>query len=158
LSKILVFADSNVFIFALRGGMLNPARLVFHLSREKKIELATSTYVLKEVREALVEAAEERGFSSDYFISDFDNLVKHSGIQFVANPDDSDVAYCNKNIGHAADAPVLAAARKWSADILLTDNAKHFTKEVERRANIMIVRPSDFSRFIQMRTIIVKEF
>lgn len=148
--RIRLFLDSNV----LTGGIVSPWGLdkaTLSLCAAKLCKLVLAEAVRDEVEENLLLHAERLpSLDADKLIEDYRRLIKLTNPELVPYPG-KDVVRSNRHlIRHEADVPVLLSAMASKPDWLLTNNTKHFTKAVARRAALRIATPAEFFRTLSM--------
>jgi len=141
-----LFLDSNVLI----GGIISPWGLdkaVLSLCAARICRLILAEAVRDEVEEALLvrtprlDPAEVRSI-----IEDFRRLIASVEAEVVPYPEGERVRSNRHLIRHLADVPVLLSAMDARPDWLLTQNTRHFTREVAQRTGLRIATPREFFR------------
>lgn len=140
-----VFPDANVYF----AGCFSPegaSALVLALARHGRIRLIASRLVLREAERNLRLKAGRKT------VGLFHQFLKAVKLQIVPTPDEA-VLRRYEAVIHPKDVPVLAAAREYKADYLVTLDRQHFmTKTVLVHSKpVRIVTPGEFLRDVVHR-------
>ncbi|MFN7921054.1 MAG: PIN domain-containing protein [Bryobacteraceae bacterium] len=146
-----LFLDSNV----LTGGMVSRwgvDKAVLSLCAARVCKLVLAEAVREEVEaNLLLHAASLPHADAEQLLADYQKLLALTAPEKVPYPPAKEVLAARGLIAHAADVPVLLSAQKADPDWLLTNNRKHFTGEVAKRAGLRIGSPADFFRCLAIR-------
>lgn len=144
--KLRLFLDSNVLL----GGMIAQWGLdkaVLSLCAAKIVRLVLAEAVRDEVEENLrLHAQFQPASQRERLIDDYRRLIGLTNPELVPYPDKGLVLANRGLIRHEADVPVLLSAMAARPDWLLSNNTKHFTEAVARRAGLRIATPNKFFR------------
>jgi predicted nucleic acid-binding protein len=145
---VRLFLDSNV----ITGGIVAPWGLdkaVLSLCAARVCRLVLAEAVRDEVEENLLLHAQRRAMpDAEQLIEDYRRLVKLTAPEIIPYPSADLVRRSRHLIRHAADVPILLSAMAGQPDWLLTNNTRHFTPTVARRAGLRIAKPADFFRVL----------
>jgi hypothetical protein len=83
---------------------------------------------------------------AERLLRDYDNLIGMCDPEIVPLPAWQEVRANRGLIRHEADVPVLLSAMHSRPDWLLTNNRKHFNREVQRKTGLRIATPAEFFR------------
>lgn len=146
-SKIDVFLDSSALIAGIVSSQ-GAARALLLLGENGKINLAVSEQVIAEVERNLARKAPEA-------LPFARALILSANIRILRDPPAEEVQTHLDWIGHAADVPILLAARRANVDFLVTLNTRHFLNdpEVSRRSGLRIGTPGDGLAWVRQRLI-----
>lgn len=120
MEKPRIFLDSSV----LFSGVLSPvgaSRALLALAEANRVELIISMQVTVEIERVLARKAPEA-------TPLYRQILRDAHILIVADPLTKEVMQNLDLIPHAADIPILLAAKNASVDYLVTLNTKHFLK------------------------------
>ncbi len=148
IGKSRLFLDSNVLMggFSVEWG-LNKAVLSLCASSICKLVLAEA--VRLEVERNLARHGKQT-FSVDPErpLRAYYKFLALSNPEIVSLPQRSLIESNRNLIRHAADLPVLLSAMTAQPDWLLTNNTKHFTREVAMKTGLRIGTPVEFFRSV----------
>ncbi len=135
--EINLFLDSS----ALMAGIVSAksaARVLLLLAESGHVAVTISEQVLTETERAIARKAPTA-------LNDLRQAILASKARIVRDPSPEDVTAHPNLISHAADVPIVLAARQAKVDDLVTLNRKHFMDdpEVAIQAGLRIGTPGD---------------
>lgn len=135
---IKVFFDSSVLIASMLSETGGSAKILMYLEA-KFFEGYISKPVVNEVNAVIARKMPEMA-------SIFQNLLKFSKLKIVEKVEPKLLKEAEKWISDKNDAPILAAAKQISADIVLTLDLRHFIydKDVAKKCGMKILTPGEF--------------
>lgn len=129
-----LFLDANVLFSAARNPSGNCAAL-FALARRRKCALLSSRF-------AIEEAARNIALKCPEHLPELEHLVAR--VQITAEPASAAVAAAGRHGLPAKDAPILAAAIRGRAAVLVTGDRRHFDNLFGRRIQgVIVMSPAD---------------
>ena len=142
--RLRLFLDSNVLL----GGIIAQWGLdkaILSLCAARIARLVLAEFVRDEIDENLrLHASLLPRAQADRVVGDYRRLIALTEPEIVPYPA-PEVVLANRNlIRHEADLPVLVSAILARPDWLLSNNVKHFTEAVARRAGLRIATPGKF--------------
>jgi predicted nucleic acid-binding protein len=146
-TKVDIFLDSSALIAGIVSNQ-GAARALLLLGESGKITLTVSEQVIAEVERNLARKAPEAlPFAREMILS--------ANIRILHDPTAEEVQKHLDWISHAADVPILLAARRASVDFLATLNTRHFLDDpqVSRRSGLRIGTPGDGLAWVRQRLI-----
>jgi predicted nucleic acid-binding protein len=141
--KIEVFLDSSALIAGIVSEQ-GAARVLLLLGEDRKIHLTVSEQVIVEVERNIARKAPKAlPFAREVILS--------ADIRILHDPPKGDVQKHLDWISHAADVPILVAARLANVDFLATLNSRHFldNPEVSRLSGLRIGTPGDVLSWVR---------
>lgn len=141
--KIDIFLDSSALMAGIISGQ-GAARALLLLGEDGKILLTVSEQVIVEVERNLARKAPRvLPFARE--------MILASNLRIVRDPSKKTVHSCLDWIEHAADAPILVAARQARVDFLATLNTRHFLNDarVAQRSGLRIGASGDALAWIR---------
>jgi predicted nucleic acid-binding protein len=140
-----LFLDSSA-LFAGIASADGAARVLLLLGEAGQIEVWISEQVVAETERALARKAPRA-------LPAFRQALHGSGVLIVADPGAEEVAAAGDWISHAADVPILVAARKVKADFVVTLNRKHFLDDpvVATRSGLRLCTPGEALEWVRGR-------
>lgn len=142
--KLRVFLDSNV----ITGGIVSSWGLdkaVLSLCAAHICRLVLAEAVREEVEENLLFAAGRfRAEEAEKLIENYRRLIELALPELIPYPSGVAVEANRQLIRHQSDVPVLLSAMAAKPDWVLSNNTKHFTKDVARRTGLRIATPMEF--------------
>lgn len=146
-TKVGIFLDSSALIAGIVSGQ-GAARALLLLGESGKITLTISEQVIAEVERNLARKAPEAlPFAREIILS--------ANIRILHDPTVGEVQKHLDWISHAADVPILLAARQAKVDFLVTLNTHHFLDDpqVSQRSGLRIGTPGDGLAWARQRLI-----
>jgi predicted nucleic acid-binding protein len=146
-TKVDIFLDSSALIAGIVSDQ-GAARALLLLGESGKITLTVSEQVIAEVERNLARKAPEAlPFAREMILS--------ANIRILHDPPPEEVQKHLDWISHAADVPILLAARRANVDFLVTLNTRHFLDDpqVSRRSRLRIGTPGDGLAWVRQRLI-----
>jgi predicted nucleic acid-binding protein len=146
-SKVDVFLDNSALIAGIISEQ-GAARSLLLLGESEKINLIVSEQVIAEVERNLARKVPEAlPFAREIILS--------ANIGILRDPPAEEVQKHLDWIGHAADVPILLAARRANVDFLVTLNTRHFLDDVPvaRRSGLRIGTPGDGLAWVRQRLV-----
>jgi len=141
--RIDVILDSSALIAGIVSAQ-GAARALLLLGEDEKIILTVSEQVIAEVERNLARKAPKvLPFGREIILS--------ARIRIRRNPPAKEVVQYLNWIGHAADVPILVAAKAARVDFLATLNTRHFLNdpEVSRHSGLRIGAPGDVLAWVR---------
>lgn len=144
--KLRLFLDSNV----VTGGIVSPWGLdkaTLSLCAASVCRLVLAEYVRDEVEDnLLLRASRLPSVDAERLMESYRRLISLTNPELIPYPTKELVNSNRHLIRHESDVLVLLSAMAGKPDWLLTNNTKHFTKEVAQRTSLRIATPADFFR------------
>lgn len=146
-TKVDIFLDSSALIAGIVSGQ-GAARALLLLGENGKITLTVSEQVIAEVERNLARKAPEA-------LPLAREMILSANIRILHGPTAEEVQKHLDWISHAADVPILLAARRANVDFLVTLNTRHFLDDpqVSRRSGLRIGTPGDGLAWVRQRLI-----
>jgi hypothetical protein len=94
----------------------------------------------------LLRASRLPSVDAERLMESYRRLISLTNPELIPYPTKELVNSNRHLIRHESDVPVLLSAMAGKPDWLLTNNTKHFTKEVAQRTSSRIATPADFFR------------
>jgi len=137
MAKSDIFFDSSALIAGIISAQ-GAARALLLLAEDEKILITVSEQVITEVERNIARKVPKA-------LQYARELILHSNVRIVRNPQIKEVPEHQDWISHPADVPILVAAVRAQVDFLATLNTKHFIDdpEVSRRSGLRIGTPGD---------------
>ena len=141
--KSNVFLDSS----ALMAGIISSqgaARVLLLLGEDGKILLTVSEQVIAEVERNLARKAPKAlPFARE--------IILNANVRILRDPPNEEVQKHLHWIGHAADVPILVAAKLAVVDFLVTLNSRHFLDDpgVAQKSELRMGTPGDALAWIR---------
>lgn len=143
-----LFLDSNVLLegLLLEWGV---SKAVLSLCAAGIHRLLLAEVVIEEVETNLLLEAERRGqVRGGKLLSAYDKFLKIAKPQRIKKPSNREVLAVAPLIRHVHDVPVLASALKANPRWLLSNNTRHFDRQVAARTGLQIATPLQFFKII----------
>jgi predicted nucleic acid-binding protein len=144
--RIRLFLDSNVITAAVVSSW-GLDKAVLSLCAAKICRMVLGRVVKQEVENNLpIHTQSLPALQAARLLRDYDHLIEMCEPEIVPLPALKEVRANRRLIRHEADVPVLLSAMHSRPDWLLTNNRKHFNRDVQQNTGLRIATPADFFR------------
>jgi predicted nucleic acid-binding protein len=145
--RVLIFADSNVFVEALFVEN-SCAAIIMQMVVAQEYGLATCAAVLKDVERAISHKTRHSQEAAEEALKRWSVMVERTKLVVIddASPEEVRATFTTyiATMRHRNDIPILAAALRRKPDFIISNNREHFNDAVGEKSGIRMLSCAEF--------------